>query len=167
MPTYELSVASLTFSKSRLTRLSETELIVRKRKGNKRKYPFLEPKVEETNEEYSTRDEGERGIRAREIRYSISDVIREESEKARIQRELIEIQKRKLEEENYTVRRTLYDLTKSELGNVAKVVLSDRTITLGKGRQHQRRHRKILAGLYHSDAEETTEIEFRRSGEEQ
>lgn len=151
-----------------MSTMSETELVVRERKKKRQKSLFSEPKEEGNIKEYSTQDqEPERRVRAREVYYGIRDEIKAESEKAKVQRELMEQEREKMREDFYTRRRTLYDLTKSELGNVAKVVLSDRTITLGKGRQHQRRHRKILGGLYHSDAEETTEIELRRSGAEE
>ncbi len=144
------------------------EVLIRERKKKRTKYPLLEPKTEESEEQYSTQDENpQTRIRARDFRLEMRDVIHEENEKARLQKELIEMQKRKMEEENYNIRRGLNDLTKSELGNVSKVVLSDRTITLGKGRQHQRRHRKILGGLYHSDQEESVEVEFRRAGAEE
>jgi len=147
--------------------MSETEVLVRERKKKRTKYPFLDPKVEETEEQYSTKDEGESRVRAREVYYGIRDEIKAETEKARMQRELMEQEREKMREDFYTRRRTLYELTKSELGNVAKVVLSDKTITLGKGRQHQRRHRRILGSLYHSDQDESIEIEFRRSGAEE
>jgi len=144
--------------------MSETEVLVRERKKKRTKYPFLEPKVEENEETHDTRDEGESKVRAREVYYGIRDEIREQNEKARIQREVLDQEREKMREDFYTRRRTLYDLTKSELGNMVKAVLADQTIKLGRGKQTTRQHRKLAFGLWHKDTEQSVEIELRRSG---
>jgi transcription-repair coupling factor (superfamily II helicase) len=51
---------------------------------------------------------------------------------------------------------------KDDLSNLIKATLSDETITSAKGKETERKHRKILGGLYHSDHEVTTEIEIHR-----
>jgi len=141
------------------------EVLVTQRKRKRTKYPFLEPKVEETEEQYSTQDqEPERRIRARGVYYEIEDAIKKANDQTELQKELLRQKQRETEDRLFTARNAL---TKTELGNVARVVLSDQTITLGKGTQHQRRHRKILGGLYHADQEESISVEFRRSGSEE
>jgi len=145
--------------------MAETELIVRERKKKRLKSLFGEPREVESNEEYSTQDERpERRIRARGVYYEIEDAIKKATDQAKLQEDLLKHKQREMEERLFTARNAL---TNSELGSVAKVVLSDQTITLGKGRDNQRRHKKILGGLYHSDQEHTTEIELRRSGAEE
>lgn len=143
--------------------MSETELVVRERRKKRLKPPFGEVREEESNEEYSTEDQGESGVRAREVYYGIRDEIKKANDQMELQKEMLKQKQREMEERLFTARNALKD---SELGNVAKVVLSDQTITLGKGKQQLRRHRKIFGGLYHFDQEETTEIELRRSGAE-
>jgi DNA polymerase III alpha subunit (gram-positive type) len=146
--------------------LSETEFVVRERKKKRTKYPLFPPKEEESNEQYDTRDEGQSGIQARRVTYSIEDEIKRESEKAKIQREVFEIEREKMREGFHNVRIALFDQTKSELANMVKALLSDQTIKLGKGKQTSRQHKKVAWGLIHRDTEETVEIELRRSGGE-
>jgi len=144
--------------------MSETHLLIRERKKKRTKYPLLEPKEEETNEEYSTQDEQpERRIRARGVYYEIEDAIKKANDQAKLQENLLKLRQREMEERLFTARNAL---TNSELGNVAKVVLSDQTITLGKGKQTSRQHRKVAWGFWHKDTEETTEITLQRGGAE-
>jgi hypothetical protein len=144
--------------------MSEAELVVRERKRKRTKYPFQEQHIEEAERTGSTQDEGASGIRTREVYYGIKDEIKKANDQMELQKELLRQKQRDAEERLFTARNAL---TNSELGNVARVVLSDQTITFGKGRDNQRRHRKIFGGLYHSDQEHTTEVEFRRSGSEE
>ncbi len=140
------------------------EILVTKSKKKRTKYPFLEPNVEETQERYSTEDQGSSGVIAREIRVAMREEIKKvKDNEERMQEKLFAFENRKLDEKFFTVRNSL---TNSELGNVAKVTLSDQTITHAKGKDTQRHHRKILGGLYHRDDERTTEVEFHRAESE-
>ncbi|MGA8855998.1 MAG: hypothetical protein WB643_02410 [Candidatus Bathyarchaeia archaeon] len=143
------------------------EILVSQRKKKRTKYPFLEPKVEE-EEQHSTGDSRER-VQSREVYsvYGIRDEIKAASERATMQREMMNQERERMMEDFYTRRRALYDMTKSELGNMVKAVLADQTIKLGKGKQTARQHRKIAWGLIHRDEETSCEIELRRSGAEQ
>ena len=145
--------------------MSETELIVKQRRKKQIK-PLLGPaREEETNEEYSTQDEQpERRIVAKGMYFTLQDVeLKKAEEQARLQEKVINQKIRETEERFFTARNALTD---SELGNVAKVVLSEQTITHAKGKDTQRHHRKILGGLYHRDEEHTTEVEFHRSDQQ-
>jgi hypothetical protein len=139
------------------------EILVTKSKKKQTKSPFGQPRIEESQERYSTQDERDSGVIARDISIAVREQVKKASEEFKVQERLFQLENRKLDEKSYTVH---HSLTNSELGNVAKVVLSDPTITLGKGRQQLRKHRKILGPLYHTDQEETTEITFSRSGAE-
>lgn len=148
--------------------MSETEVLVRERKKKRQQILGLPPKEEESSQEYSTRDEEpEARIRAREEQYTVKHEIKEETEKARIQHEIIQQERERMWEENHNKRIALYNQTKSELANMVKAVLSDQTIKLGKGKQTTRQHKKLGFGLYHKDVEESVEIELRRSGVEE
>ncbi len=144
--------------------MSEEVIITQHNKKKQKKYPFLRPQTEEAERTGSTEDEGESGIRTRKVYYEMKDEIKKANDQLELQKEMLKQKQRETEERLFTARTSL---TNSELGNVARVFLSDQTITLGKGRQQHRRHRKIFAGLYHSDQEEITEIELRRAGAEE
>ncbi len=140
-----------------------SEVTVTERRKKQKKYPFLEPQTEETERTGSTEDQGESGVRTREVYVGFKDETKKANDQMELQNRMLTIKEREMDERFFTARHALKD---SELGNVAKVVLSDQTITLGKGKQQLRRHKKIFGGLYHFDQEETTEIELRRSGAE-
>lgn len=137
------------------------QLEIMRKKRNQRRQLFREPKTEESEERYNTSDEGDSGVIAREISVAMREQVRKVSEQFRIQEKMFELENRKLDEKSFTARNSL---TNSELGNVAKVVLSDQTITLGKGSTASRKHRKIAWGLWHNDTETTTEITLSREG---
>jgi hypothetical protein len=140
----------------------EIQVIQRKKKREQTKYPLFKPKVKESEEN------NEGNVQTRELYsvYGIRDEVKAESEKARMQREMLSQERDRMMEDFYTRRRALYDMTKSELGNMVKAVLADQTIKLGKGKHSSRQHRKIAFGLVHRDSEEICEIELRRSGAE-
>ena len=145
--------------------MSETEVIVRKKEKKKIKPLIGEPREEETNEEYSTQDEQPaKRIVAKGMYFTLQDIeLKKAEDQARLQEKVLNQKIRETEERFFTARNAL---TESELGNVAKVVLSDQTITHAKGKDTQRHHKKILGGLYHRDEEHATEVEFHRSDQQ-
>ncbi len=146
--------------------MSEEVIVTqRKKKRQQTNFPLLKPRIEESEEQSDNQDR----VQSREVYsvYGIRDEIKAASEKAQMQREMMSQERERMREDFYTRRRALYDMTKSELGNMVKAVLADQTIKLGKGKHTTRQHRKIAYGLYHKDTEETVEIELRRSGAEQ
>lgn len=142
--------------------MSEELEIIRKKKNRKTQL-LGEPNIEETEERYNTNDQGDSGVIAREISVALREQVKKVSEEFKTQERVFQLENRKLDERYFTARNAL---THSELGNVAKVFLSDQTVTLGKGTQTDRKHRKILGALYHSDAEQSVSIELRRAGEQ-
>lgn len=130
----------------------------KKRKNNQ--YPTIdtrgaeeyEQKPEENREQaYSSR---EPTMLARE---------RQRLDEYRAQQDFLRDEMEKFHENMFTRRVTSRDLKmKGDLSNMIKATLADETITAAKGRETERKHRKVLGGLYHSDHETTTEIEIRR-----
>jgi hypothetical protein len=145
--------------------MSEAELVFREKKKKRIKQLNGETREEETNEKYSTQDEQPaKRIVAKGMYFTLQDVeLKKAEDEARLQEKVVNQKIRETEEKFFTARNALTD---SELGNVAKVVLSDQTIAHAKGKDTQRHHKKILGGLYHRDEEHTTEVEFHRSDQQ-
>jgi hypothetical protein len=144
--------------------MSETELVVRERKKKRIKPLIGQAREEEISEEYSTQGEQpERRITARGMYFKIEDAVRKADDQTKLQEKLLIQKEHEMQERLFTARNAL---THSELGNVAKVMLTDQTITHAKGKDTQRHHKKIFGGLYHRDEEHTTEVEFHRSDQQ-
>jgi hypothetical protein len=139
------------------------EVLVAQRKKKRTKSLFGQPSTEENEERYSTSDEGDSGVIAREFSVAMREEVKKVTEQMKVQEKVFHLENRKLDERSFTARNAL---TNSELGNVAKVFLSDQSVTLGKGTQTERKHRKIFGPLYHSDHETSVVIELRRSEEQ-
>jgi hypothetical protein len=136
------------------------EFVVTRNKKKQTKSPFGQPRIEESQERYSTQDEGDSGVIARDIRIAMREEIKKVNDH---EEKLFALENRKLDEKFFTARNSL---TNSELGNVAKIVLADPTVTLGTGKQTSRQHKKV-AFFWHKDTESTTEITLQRGGAEE
>lgn len=142
--------------------MSEIETVIREKKKRKNQYPTLdvsgigeyEQKPEEqSNEPYTPR----------EVMMLVRDKQRQALDQYKAQQDLLRADMEKFKENMFTRRITSRDLKiKGDLSNLIKATLADETITLAKGKETERKHRKVLGGLYHSDHETTTEIEIHR-----
>jgi hypothetical protein len=144
--------------------LSETETIEREKKKRKPQYPTIdlrnidEPglKPEERQLIYESRQQ--LLIRMKQL---------EAVDQYRTQQELLKADMEKFHTNNWTKNFAARELKmKGDLSNLIKAALSDETITSAKGKETERKHRKIL-GIYHSDHEVTTEITIERGGNSQ
>lgn len=144
-------------------KLSETETVVREKKKRKNtQYPTFDVRG---SEEYEQRpdDNREQSYSSREVTTLIRDKQRQVLDQYRAQQDFLRAEMEKFHENMFTRRTTSRDLKmKGDLSNLIKATLADETITAAKGKETERKHRKVLGGLYHSDHETTTEIEIRR-----
>jgi hypothetical protein len=116
-------------------------------------------------EEYEQKpEEGrEQAYSSREVTMLIRDKQRQAIDGYRERQDFLRAEREKYYENMFTRRTTARDLKmKGDLSNLIKATLADETITAAKGKETERKHRKVLGGLYHSDHETTTEIEIRR-----
>lgn len=147
--------------------LSETETIAREKKKRKNnRYPTIDTRG---IEEYEQRPEEhrEQAYSSREFTMLVRDKQRQILDQYRAQQDLLHAEMEKHRENMFTRRITSQNLKmKGDLSNLIKATLADETITAAKGKETERKHRKVLGGLYHSDHETTTEIEIRRGGDQ-
>jgi hypothetical protein len=143
--------------------MSETESIVReKRKRKNNHYPTIDTRGAEEYEQSPERNR-EQAYSGREVTMLIRDKQRQAVDQYRAQQDLLHAEMDKFHENMFTRRTTARDLKmKGDLSNLIKATLADETITAAKGKETERKHRRVLGGLYHSDHETTTEIEIRR-----
>jgi hypothetical protein len=141
--------------------MSETETVVReKKKRRNNQYPNLDLREME-GYEHNPENRGEQ-YTTREV-MMIREKQREALDRYREQQDLLRADMEKFRENMFTRRTTSRDLKmKGDLSNLIKATLADETITSAKGKETERKHRRVLGGLYHSDHETTTEIEIRR-----
>lgn len=142
--------------------MSETETVVREKKKRKNnQYATLDLRdMEGYDQNPENRSEG---YTSREVLMTIREKQREALDRYREQQDFLRAEMEKYHENMYTRRITSRDLKmKGDLSNVIKATLADETITSAKAKETERKHRRILGGLYHSDHETTTEIEIRR-----
>ncbi len=142
--------------------MSATETIPqekKKRKNNQYQIDLLgvdehEPKSDENIEQtYSSR----------EVTMLVRDKQRQALDQYKSQQDFLRAEMEKYAENMATRRITSRDLKmRGDLSNVIKITLADETITLAKGKETQRAHKKILFGVWHRDEETTTEIEVHR-----
>lgn len=149
--------------------MSQVEILQRRKKRQQSNIPLFKPKIEESEEQFTTSDENQSERKTKEV-YSVYG-IREETDKARLQREmqrdLMQQDLERMREDNYNKRLALYNQRPSEISNMIKAMIADSTFKFGKGQHTTKRHRKIAYGLYHRDTEETTTIELRRGAEQE
>jgi hypothetical protein len=144
--------------------MSETETLVREKKKRKNSYPTVD--VSGAGEYEQRPDETrEQSYSSREVLTMIRDKQRQAIDGYRERQDLLRAEMEKYHENMFTRRTTARDLKmKGDLSNLIKAVLADETITAAKGKETERKHRKVLGGLYHSDHETTTEISIERGG---
>jgi hypothetical protein len=147
--------------------LSETETILREKKRRKNnQYPTIDTRGAEEHEQKPEMDR-EQAYTSREVTMLVRDRQREILDQYKAQQDLLRAEMAKHSENMFTRRITSQALKmKGDLSNLIKATLADETITAAKGKETERKHRKVLGGLYHSDHETTTEIEIRRGGEQ-
>jgi hypothetical protein len=146
--------------------MSETETIEReKKKPKKNHYQTID--LRDLREyEQKPQKEREQVYSSREL-FLIHEKQREAVDQYRAQQDLLRADMEKFHENMWTKRSAARDMKiKGDLSNLIKATLSDETITIAKGKETERKHRKIL-GIYHSDHETTTEISIERRGEGQ
>jgi len=139
--------------------MSETETVERekaKRKGTRtidlRNVAGYEHPENEREEFYSSH----------ELKYVIREKQREAVEQYRTQQDLLRAEMEKFHANMNTKWIANRELKmKGDLSNLIKATLVDETITSAKGKETERKHRKIL-GIFHSDHEITTEISIER-----
>jgi hypothetical protein len=142
--------------------MSETESIVReKRKRKNNQYLTIDARGVEY--EQKPEEDREQTYSSREFTMLVRDKQRQAVDQYRAQQDLLHAEMDKFHENIFTRRATARDLKmKGDLSNLIKATLADETITAAKGKETERKHRRVLGGLYHSDHETTTEIEIRR-----
>jgi polynucleotide 5'-kinase involved in rRNA processing len=141
--------------------MSATELVREKKKRRNNQYPTLNfPSTEGYEQDPENRSEA---YTIREVMMIAREKQREALDRQREQQDLLRAEMDRYYENMSTRRITSRDLKmKGDLSNMIKATLVDETITSAKGRETERKHHRILGGLYHSDHETTTEIEIHR-----
>ncbi len=139
--------------------MSETETIERENRKRKNHRPTIDLRNVEHYEQQPANEREE--IYSRERMY-VRDKQRQAVDQYRAQQDFIRAEMEKFQENMWTKRNASRELKmKGDLSNLIKATLSDETITSAKGKETERKHRKIL-GIYHSDHETTTEISIER-----
>jgi hypothetical protein len=143
--------------------VSEAETVVREKKKRKNSYPTID--VTGVDEYEQRPDETrEQSYSSREVMTLIREKQRQAIDGYRERQDFLRAEMEKYHENMYTRRITSRELKiKGDLSNLIKATLADETITAAKGRETERKHRKVL-GIYHSDHETTTEISIERGG---
>jgi hypothetical protein len=143
--------------------MSETETVVREKKKRKNNsYPTIDVRGVDEYQQKSG-DEHEQVYSNREVLTLIREKQRQAVDDLRRQQDLLQADMEKFHENMWTRRSTARDLKmKGDLSNLIKATLADETITEAKGKETERKHRKVFGGLYHSDHETSTEIEIHR-----
>jgi len=142
--------------------MSEAQTVVQKKKRKNTQYPTIDTRGAEEYEQ-KPEENREQTYSSREFTMLVRDKQRQAVDQYRAQQDLLHAEMDKFHENIFTRRATARDLKmKGDLSNLIKATLADETITAAKGKETERKHRKVLGGLYHSDHETTTEIEIRR-----
>src|SRR5208337_1906675 len=141
--------------------MSETETVERENRKRKNQRPTIDlrnvPRYEQ-----QTGNEREEIYSSRDRMYMIREKQREAVDQYKAQQDFIRAEMEKFHENMWTKRNASRELKmKGDLSNLIKATLSGETITAAKGKETERKHRKIL-GIYHSDHETTTEISIER-----
>jgi len=143
--------------------MSESETVMREKKKRKNnQYPTIDIRgIEEYDQK--PEDNHEQSYSSREVTMLIRDKQRQAIDDYKKHQDFVRAEMAKYSENMFTRRTTARDLKmRGDLSNLIKATLADETITAAKGKETERKHRKVLGGLYHSDHETTTEIELRR-----
>jgi hypothetical protein len=142
--------------------MSEAQTVVQKKKRKNNQYPTVDTRGAEKYEQ-KPEENREQTYSSREFTMLVRDKQREILDQYKAQQDLLHAEMDKFHENMFTRRITSQALKmKGDLSNLIKATLADETITVAKGKETQRTHKKVLFGVYHRDEETTTEIEIKR-----
>jgi hypothetical protein len=142
--------------------MSEAQTVVQKKKRKNSQYPTIDTRGAEEYEQ-KPEENREQTYSSREVTMLIRDKQRQALDQYKAQQDFLRAEIAKHSDIMFTRRITSQALKmKGDLSNLIKATLVDETITAAKGKETERKHRKVLGGHYHSDHETTTEIEIRR-----